>query len=306
MGEFELIKKLTQNLSISDPSVLIGFGDDCACVSVNGEKLLFTVDSQLENRHFIKDKISSQDLGWKLVSVNVSDVAACGGIPKWAVISIAVPKEIEEAFLVNVYRGIEKAKTFYKLDVIGGNTSSADEIIFDMFLIGKTERFVSRSGAKTQDLVFLSGYTGLSRAGLELLLMNKKHYEHWEKELIKFHTLPKARIDLSDKIQKYANSCIDISDGLVSDIGHIASMSRVSVDISYLPVHPLLERFCKKYHKDPVEYILYGGEDYQLVFTAEEKYKEQFNNCFLIGKVKEGAGVFLNGKPVDIKGFEHL
>ena len=92
MAEFEIIKKLTSILSISDKDVLIGFGDDCACVNVNGKKLLFTADIQVENRHFVRNKINPIDLGWKLVSVNVSDIVACGGIPRWGLISIAVPK----------------------------------------------------------------------------------------------------------------------------------------------------------------------------------------------------------------------
>ncbi len=306
MAEFEIIKKLTNILSINDKDVLIGFGDDCACVNVNGKKLLFTADIQVENRHFIKDKITPKDLGWKLVSVNVSDVVACGGVPRWGLISIAVPKNIDISFLEKVYEGINEAKNFYKCEIIGGNTSSANEIIFDLFLTGETEKFISRSNAKEGDLVFISGYTGLSRAGLEILLNNTNNLDNFELELIKYHTRPTARLDLQKKIQKYANSCIDISDGLVADLGHISKMSNKKIVLENIPISPILEKFSKKYSKDPLEYALYGGEDYQLAFTVSKENERYFKDCFKIGYVEKGRGIYLNDKPLKIKGFEHL
>lgn len=306
MAEFEIIKKLTSILSISDEDVLIGFGDDCACVNVNGKKLLFTADIQVENRHFVRNKINPIDLGWKLVSVNVSDIAACGGIPRWGLISIAIPKNTEISFLEEVYNGVNEAKNFYKFEIIGGNTSSADEIIFDLFLTGETEKFISRSNAEEGDLVFISGYTGLSRAGLEILLQDIKNLEDFEKGLLKHHTKPVARIDLQERVQKYANSCIDISDGLVADLGHISQMSNKKIVLENIPISPLLEKFAKKYSKDPLEYTLYGGEDYQLAFTVSKESAKYFKDCLKIGHIEEGKGIYLRDVPLKIKGFEHL
>ena len=306
MAEFEIIKKLTSILSISDEDVLIGFGDDCACVNVNGKKLLFTADIQVENRHFVRNKINPIDLGWKLVSVNVSDIVACGGIPRWGLISIAIPKNTEISFLEEVYNGVNEAKNFYKFEIIGGNTSSADEIIFDLFLTGETEKFISRSNAEEGDLVFISGYTGLSRAGLEILLQDIKNLEDFEKGLLKHHTKPVARIDLQERVQKYANSCIDISDGLVADLGHISQMSNKKIVLENIPISPLLEKFAKKYSKDPLEYTLYGGEDYQLAFTVSKESAKYFKDCLKIGNIEEGKGIYLRDVPLKIKGFEHL
>jgi thiamine-monophosphate kinase len=312
IGEFKLINKLTNILDIKDKNVIVGFGDDCACVKVNKELLIFTADIQVENQHFLKDKIKPEDLGWKLVSVNVSDVVACGGVPKWGIISIAVPKDINVKWIENVYKGIKKALSYYKFDIIGGNTSASDKIILDLFLTGKTKRFISRAGAKEGHVLFLSGETGLSRAGLELLLMNKKRYESFEKKLIEKHLKPLARIDLQKIIEKYAESCIDISDGLVGDLGHISKMSNVKIvlDKSKILVHPLLEKYCIKYNKNPYDYILYGGEDYQLAFTVKEENKEKIKNCYEVGWIDTGRGVYLleNGKKVHLKekGFEHI
>ncbi len=312
IGEFNLIEKLTSIIDIKDKDVLVGFGDDCACINVNGKLLLFSSDIQIENVHFIKNKIKPEHLGWKLISVNVSDIVACGGVPKWSLISLSVPEETKLSFLEDIYRGIKKALDFYSLSLIGGNTSKSSELVLDLFIVGETERFVPRSGAKKGDTVFLSGYTGLSKAGLELILMDKKIYEDWEEEIIMYHTKPTARIDIQPLISEFANSCIDVSDGLVGDLSHIEKMSNVKIVIQKenLPVHPLLKRFCDKYGKDPYEYILYGGEDYQLVFTVEKKNEKKIKNAFKIGYVEEGNGIFLKEEKKLIKlkekGFEHI
>ncbi|WP_457625005.1 thiamine-phosphate kinase [Persephonella sp.] len=312
LGEFGLIDKLTSILQIKDSSVVVGFGDDCSCVNIHGELILFTSDIQLEGKHFIKEKIEPEDLGWKLVSINVSDIASCGGIPEWGFISVGFSPDTELEYVEKIYTGMKDACDFYEMDVIGGNTSASDFIFLDLFLTGKTGKFIGRNGAKEKDLVVLSGYTGLSRAGLELLLMDRKKYEDFEKRLIKAHTRPLARIDLSDKIMRYANSCIDISDGLLGDLRHIGKNSKLKILIEKdnLPVHPDLEKFCRKYNKDPLDYVLYGGEDYELVFTVSEENVKQFENCFVIGKVERGEGVFLKYKDLieklEEKGFEHI
>ncbi len=312
LGEFGLIERLSKLIPINDKDVVVGFGDDTACINVNGQLLLLTGDIQVENRHFIKDKIDPIDLGWKLISSNVSDVVACGGIPRWGLISLGLPKDLEYEFIHNVYKGFKQALDYYKMFIIGGNTSSSSEIILDFFLVGETERFVSRSGAKPDQAIFISDEIGMSRAGLELLLMGKSSYEDFEKRLIKFHTRPKARIDLQYKIQKYAESCIDISDGLVGDLNHISEKSKVKIIIEKdkLPLNDDLKKYCEKYNKNIYDYILYGGEDYQLAFSVKNENKKYFENIFEIGVVQEGKGIYLKDKEnlikLEPKGFEHL
>ena len=312
LGEFDLIDRITKLLKVDDPQVVVSFGDDCSVIETDEKFFLFSSDIQIENHHFIKDKILPEDLGWKLVSVNVSDIISCGGKARWGFISVAFPPETSVEYVERIYKGIQEACDYYNCSVIGGNTSASEEIILDLFIVGQTERPVLRKGAQEGDILFVSGYTGLSRAGLELLLMDKNHYEDFEERLIKTHTKPMVPVELSEKIMKYANSCIDISDGLVADLGHLQKASDVKVIIEKdkLPVHPDLERFCQKYNKNPYEYILYGGEDYQLLFTTKPENIDKFENCFQIGYIEQGKGIFLKEEtglfPLKPKGFEHL
>ncbi len=312
IGEFNLIEKLTSILHINDKSVIVGFGDDCACVDINGKLLLFSNDTQVEDIHFIKEKIPPEDLGWKLISINVSDIVSCGGLPRWSLISVMLPKTLEFEFLNKVYEGIQKALDFYGFSLVGGNTTASKTLTFDLFIVGETKRFVPRSGGKPGNILFLSGYTGLSRIGLELLLSGKEDFEDWEKEIIKFHTRPYAQIDFQPVIERYANSCIDVSDGLAGDLGHIQKQSNVKVVIEEesLPIHPLLKKYCEKYNKNPLDYILYGGEDYQLVFSVPEEMESFIEKGFKIGFLEEGTGLFLKREnsltPLEEKGFEHI
>ncbi|WP_457624633.1 thiamine-phosphate kinase [Persephonella sp.] len=312
LGEFGLIDRLVKLLEIKDPSVVVGFGDDCSAVSVDGKLLLFTGDIQLEGRHFIKKLTPPEDLGWKLVSVNVSDVVACGGKPEWGFISVGFPPELGLDYVEGIYRGINKASRHYRMSVIGGNTTSSDSIILDLFLTGTTRRFIPRSGATDGQIVVLSGYTGLARAGLELLMMEKKEYQGFEKRLIDAFLKPVARLDLSEKLSRYASSAIDISDGLAGDTGHLAESSGVKIvfDKEKLPVNEDLLTYCRKAGKNVYDYMLYGGEDYQILFSVDRDNLRYFPECFPVGSIEKGTGLFLKdgGREVPIRpeGFTHI
>jgi len=312
LGEFRLIGRLVKLLEIKDPSVVVGFGDDCSAVRLDGKLLLFTGDIQLEDRHFIKKLSPPEDLGWKLVSVNVSDVVACGGKPRWGFVSIGLPRWLEFEYVEKIYKGINRASKYYGMSVIGGNTTSSDRIILDFFLTGTANRFVPRSGAVEGQVAVVSGYTGVARAGLELLMMEKKGYEEFEKRLIDAFLKPVARIDLSEKLARYASSAIDISDGLAGDAGHLTESSGVKIvfEKEKLPVNQDLYRYCRKAGRDVYEYILYGGEDYQILFTLDRNNLKYFPDCFPVGSVKKGKGLFLKEESgevaIKIEGFTHI
>lgn len=280
-------------------------GDDTAPIKIGGKTWLFTNDILLENQHFL-DYFSFNHLGWKAISVNVSDIVASGGIPKYALISLLMPKN-KISFVEKIYKSINKACRFYGCKVIGGNISKSEKLGIDVFFIGTAKKFVSRRQAKPGDFVYLAGPVGDSKAGLELLLMKKNHYQVFEKKLIEKHLKPIIDVKLSKFISRYASASIDLSDGLSSDTQHIANMSNVRIDIDSkkIPVSEELKIFAKKYQKNCLDYGLTGGEDYQVLFTSHEKITKK-QNIYLIGYVNPGKHVYLDGKIMKNKSFDHF
>lgn len=300
IGEFGLIERIKKVLR----SEIIG--DDCAHIPLGERTLLLTTDLMLEGVHFLRS-YPPEAVGWKAISVNVSDVVGNGGEPKWALVSLSLP-DVEVEYVDRLYTGFKKACEFYRCEVVGGNVSKSDRIGVDVFLAGLSERAVGRRGALPGDSVFVSGTLGDSRAGLELLLMKRKDYEPFELSLIERHLRPTARTDYVRHIQKYANSSMDISDGLVSDAYHLSEMSGVRIDIesSKLPISSELKMFCDKYGKDPKEYALFGGEDYQLLFAHPIGKMNPFLDMTPVGRVSEGKGVYVDGEEVEPKGYRHF
>ncbi len=300
IGEFGLIERLKNILS----SPLIG--DDTAPIQIDSKTFLLTTDSMIEDRHF-KRFYPPQAIGWKVISINVSDVVSSGGTPLYTLVSLALP-DLEVSYVDALYSGIKTACEFYGCQVVGGNLAKSEKISIDVFMMGKAERFVSRAGARPGDKLYVSGTLGDAKAGLELLLFEKKHYEEFELKLIERHTRPTARIDYIKHISKYANACIDLSDGLSSDAWHISNMSRVRLSIKKdkIPISQELYLFCKKHGKDPTQYALSGGEDYQLLFTHPKDRYNPFLDMTIIGDVEEGTGVYLNGELMHPEGFDHF
>jgi thiamine-monophosphate kinase len=290
LGEFGLIDRIAGILGEE-------LGDDCAKVEPPRGKILLTVDVLVEGVHFLR-RYPPEAVGWKAVSVSVSDLAGNGGHPRWVLVSLIVPADLEVSYVEGIYRGIRKACEFYRCRVVGGNVSRGDGVILDVTAVGEGERPKGRAGAKPGDLLFVSGTLGDSRAGLELLLMERKSYEDFELRLIERHLRPSARVDYVRHIQKYATASMDISDGLVSDAWHISKRSgvRLDIDSSRIPLSEELRLFCHKHGKDPRDYALFGGEDYQLLFTQPETRWNPFMDMTPIGRVSEGSGVYVDGE----------
>ena len=299
LGEFGLIRRIGDVLGED----LI---DDCAKVIVGDKILLLTVDILLEGVHFLR-RYPPEAVGWKAISVNVSDVVGNGGLPRWALVSLIVPSDLEVEYVDRLYTGIKEACRFYGCKVVGGNLSRGERIGVDVFLVGEGERPLGRSGASPGDLLFVSGTLGDSRAGLDLILMERKNYEDFELRLIERHVRPTARIDYVKHLQKYATASMDVSDGLVADASHIAEASRVRINIesAKVPISRELAAFCRKHGKDPLEYALFGGEDYQVLFTHPRERWNPFMDMTPIGSVSEGSGVYVDGRKVE-GGYTHF
>ena len=300
LGEFGLIEHLKGRFSLEE------VGDDTACVKVGENLLLLSCDTLLEGRHFLGSYPMSA-VGWKGVSACVSDLIANGGKPLYLLITLLLP-DVELKKVDELYEGITRACEFYGVRLVGGNVVKSERLGIDLFGVGLAERFVGRSGAKVGDGIFVSGTLGDALAGLELILMEKKHYEDFELRLIERHLRPTARIDYIAHISKYANASMDISDGLSSDIQHMAKRSglRFSVQKEKLPLSRELLEYAKRHRKDPYSYALRGGEDYQLLFTHPPSKLNPFLDMTQIGTVEEGEGVFLDGAPLEARGFDHF
>jgi thiamine-monophosphate kinase len=296
IGEFGLIERIKKTLNNPD------IGSDCAPVVIGSSTYLVTCDILIEDRHFLRG-YPPQMVGFKAIAVNASDIVASGGRPESALISLTLP-DIEVSYVDQLYKGIITACKAYGCKIIGGNIARSDKIAIDVFMIGKTDKFIKRKTAKVGDRIFVTGFLGDSKAGLELLLKNKTPLEPFEKILVRRHLRPEIKINISDYLVKNASSSMDLSDGLSSDINQLFDKKRVRImiDSNKIPVSKELYKFCKKYHYDAISYAMSGGEDYKILFTQKKKDSPFFE----IGHIEKGTGIYVDDKKFDRTSFDHF
>lgn len=322
-GEFGLIDLIKENCIVEPKSVAVGIGDDAAVLIPTANMMqLVSTDMLVEGVHFDLAFISPFQLGYKSLAVNLSDIAAMGGIPKHIVISIALSKKINIDFVKELYRGMKNIAQFFCVNIVGGDTvSTQDKIVINVTVLGEVEpeNLQKRSGARPGDFIAVTGMLGDSAAGLDILLNRKDNFD-FAKSLIQAHLAPIPQVELGRIIAKYASSMNDISDGVASEAKEIALASGVDIMINAdrIPCSKELIQLGNSFGKSPLEYALFGGEDYQLLFTIDkEKYallKRELKNCnvTVLGEVKSGQGnVFLkeyNGKFVNLepRGYNHF
>jgi thiamine-monophosphate kinase len=308
IGEFELIRRLAERLGQPPPEGVIGIGDDAAGIPTPEGWLLLTCDIAVEGRHFRLEEASLADLGWKAATANVSDIAACGGRPRFALISLGVPAHLEPARLDALYAGIAEAGAAYGFFVVGGNVSGSAELIVDIFMTGHTNRFVPRGGARPGHLLAVSGALGDAAAALELT--GGRAAGPVEQALVRRHWRPRARTDLAEALCAGASAAIDISDGLSSELHHIAEASAVRLEIerARIPCSPELAAFARARGADPLRWALHGGESYELLFSFPREEESRFAalGATVIGEAREGRGVFCSGEPLAPEGWDHL
>lgn len=302
MKEFQLINYIKKNLKFFSSKVIRGIGDDCAIVKYdNKTSLLITSDSLFEDVHFSKKYFLPEEIGEKAARVNISDIAAMGGIPFAALLNIGFNKREKFFYIKKIIKGIIKSFKKYKIQLIGGDTISADKIFISITVIGLVNNkfILQRNGAKPGDIIFTTGNLGESYAGLKLLTKRKrKNISLYEKKLIKKHLTPFIKLKESQILAKsgFLTSCMDISDGLISDITRIAEESKVGAEIyvEKLPVSNEIKKVSQYFNENFFDYALYGGEDYELLFTVSEKNKYKFFNFAQKSKIK----VFEIGKII--------
>ena len=287
LGEFGLIDHLTKNFKIQQKSTVKGIGDDAAVISCNSEKeMVVTTDFLLEGVHFDLSYMPLKHLGYKAVIVNLSDIYAMNAEPTQITVSIAVSNRFPVEALEELYAGIEAAANVYKIDVVGGDTtSSTTGLIISITAIGTVKKgeAVYRSGAKENDLLVVTGDLGAAYMGLQVLEREKEVFKvnpNSQPDLEPYSYLverqlkPEARKDVSkllEELEIKPTSMIDISDGLSSEIIHICKSSNVGCNLfeDKIPLDPQLISVCEEFNLDSTTIALSGGEDYELLFTIK-------------------------------------
>lgn len=329
IGEFGLIDRIRKGGLAMAPGVRVGIGDDAAILEPSpGNLLVATTDLLIEGVHFRREFASPYAIGWKAMAVNVSDIAAMGGIPRHALVALAVPQEVPVEFLEEFYRGLREEGARDQVEIVGGDTSSSPSgMVFSLALLGEVERdrYMIRGGAKAGDTIWVTGRLGVSAAGLAALEagfrvtgegaggitgpgVERLAAEEREAlvEAIRAHLFPTPRVKEGRAlaIAGVVSAMIDLSDGLASDLGHILTESGVSAKVyrERLPLHPSTEIVGRLLGQDPWGYALQGGEDYELLFTSPKELPmvegalagEGFAVPTLIGEVIQGEeGGFL-------------
>lgn len=319
MGEFDLIKRYFSRKSLQN-EVILSVGDDCAITSISaGYQLAITTDTLVEGTHFLPS-ISPAALAYKSVAVNLSDLAAMGATPTWVSLALTLP-EIKEAWLAEFSQSLFAILDRYSMSLIGGDTTKGPlsiTLTAQGFLPENQGLF--RHQAKVGDWIFVSGFLGDSAAGLDLLLQNRKIENESDRYFIQRHLHPTPRVELGLALRAFSCCALDISDGLLADLGHILERSQVGAEI-YLENLPLSHHLCTQYEQTQVEkFALTGGEDYELCFTVSEEKREEMEQVLrsqgikvtCIGQIlpaTSGLNLLKNGKKMALPthiGFDHF
>ncbi|MGV4414821.1 thiamine-phosphate kinase [Chryseobacterium sp. T1] len=284
LGEFGLIKHLTEHFPLVNESSELGVGDDAAIINPDGKKVIVSTDVLAEGVHFNLGYVPLKHLGYKAVVVNLSDIAAMNATPTQILVSLAVSNRFPVEALEELYAGIQLACNRYKVDLVGGDTTSSNAgLVMSITVIGleNQEDIVTRKGAKPNDLLVVSGDLGGAYLGLQILerehaifLANPNAQPEMEgyDYILERQLKPEARTDVKNMLKELGitpTSMIDISDGLASEVIHLSDQSQVGFRVyeEKLPLDNLTISTADELNLNPAMAALNGGEDYELLFT---------------------------------------
>jgi len=311
LGEFELIERIARLLPLRGEGVVLGVGDDAAVLAPpRGEQLVATVDEVVEGVHFDR-RFTPGDAGWKALAVNLSDLAAMGARPLWGLVALAFPREEPAARVLGVVRGIAACARRFGMTVVGGNVSRAPALSVSITAVGAVApgAYLTRAGARPGDLLLGSGTFGDASLGLEAGAAPA---------LARRQRRPTPRLALGRALAGIARAGIDVSDGLVQDLGHVAEASgvRAVIEVERLPLSAAYRRRAARL-ADPHAAALAGGEDYELLLAvppgrlgaALAAARRARTPLSVLGRFERGAGVrVLSGghvRPAPV-GHDHL
>lgn len=295
IGEFGLISRLTKGWKHQQPSTLLGIGDDGAVIDTGDQRVVVSTDLLCEGVHFDLSYTPLQHLGYKAVTVNLSDIYAMNACPTQITVSLALSSRFSVEAAEELYRGIRKACEAYEVDLIGGDTTSSQSglmiSVTALGLIG-ADQVVTRSGAKSNDLVVVSGELGGAYMGLQILEREKHVFQaaptaqpdlSGHELILERQLKPEARKDVVDEMAVLGlnpTSMIDISDGLASEVLHLCTASGCGVKLfeEKLPINPHTYETAREFDLDPTVCMLSGGEDYELLFTIDQGDYDKVHN----------------------------
>lgn len=317
IGEFGLIQRVARMLPGTE-SAVVGIGDDCAVVKSGGTTLLVSCDASIEDVHFRRNLAAPEDIGWKTMASAISDIAAMGGQPRFALITLACPGDTETDFVDRLYYGFTTVARRFGVAIVGGDTTrSPSGIVMDVMVLGEPveDRYLLRRGAQCGDVLAVTGYPGRSAAGLLALERGLPACP-----LIPAHLFPVPRVEEGKWFARQAgvHALIDLSDGLVQDAGHIAEQSGLGLDIApeRVPIAPELDAYKDTLGIDPRDLALGGGEDYELILAMDPARANEIQQAFqerffqplsIVGHFTGlSHGLCAGGEPISPKGFEHF
>lgn len=327
-SEFKLIESMYQVLGNSGNNK---YFDDCSFFRVPTRNLLISTDTLLEDIHFRRQyskpvKNNFQNIGYKSLAVNLSDIAASGAKPVSAVINIAIPDNLAKQDILNIYKGINELAHNSKVNIIGGDTvkSNCDKLSISITVVGniiERKNWIRRDTAKKGDRIYLINNIGEAKVGLELL-ENKRHIKNVGTSYISYYIMRYLRPEPLLREAKWilmnynVNAMIDISDGFIIDLGHIIQASNKGALIfkEKLPIPDSIN------YNSALNFALFGGDDYNILFTSRNKIdnKSKFNfnkatgsNIYEVGKIIEGKNIYMldeygKKEKIEIKGYDHF
>ncbi len=327
IGEFGLIARLRQRFGAPGFGVVRGIGDDTAVLRVtSGSLLLATTDAAVEGVHFVRASTTPRLLGQRILAVNLSDVAAMGGIPRWALVSLSLPEDTPLHFVDELAAGLQREAAEYQVSIVGGNLArSPERVVLDLTLLGEVEvdRVVYRTGARPGDRLMVTGTLGDAAAGLAILLGQAPADIPGASLLVSRQRLPTPRLEAGRAIARsgLATAMIDLSDGLASDVVHLVEESRLGAVVfaEAVPLSPQIRELAVAMGRDPLDWALHGGEDYELLLTAPPERVDDLIAAVgavgiplaVVGEILAAPGVWLqreNGRrePLGTAAWQHF
>ncbi len=318
LRERELISSIRREFSTKARGLVLGIGDDAAVIRGGKGLSLLTTDLLIEDVHFIASLNPPRLLGRKSLNVNLSDIAAMGGTPRFALLGLALRKNLDRAWVRDFFGGIKTAAEEFGVSLIGGDISAAGKIVISVTIVGEAETFITRTAARPGDLIFVSGHLGDAAAGLRIL---RKGYRPGQDKkadhLVRAFLDPVPQIALGRTLsrRRAASSMIDTSDGLSVDLLHLCEESGTGaeIDLDRLPLSPEIRAF----ERYPERLALHGGEDYQLLFTVNpdkageiarlaKRFPLSRIGRMMRGKAVQAVDIRGKKRPLAAEGYEHL